>query len=319
MKLSVIVPCYHEGESVKEAHREIAASLARELPKIMTEVIYVDDGSRDDTWFHLAELADAHPREVRVIKLGGNVGSHMAIRAGLEHATGTHACFLAADLQEPPDLIPRLLELCKEPVEIVWAVRDTREDPFLTKIFAGMFYSLARMFATKDLPVGGASMFLLGPKALHAVHHYSERNLTLEGLFATMGYPMAMLPYQRQARRHGKSKWTFAKKLKLFADFFTAFSYTPIRLISYLGMGIASAGFLYALFIIIARLRLGASMETGFAAIMVVVLLLGGFQMIMMGVLGEYIWRTLDEVRHRPRYLIDQTRPTEKPSHPSEP
>ncbi|MFO1522090.1 MAG: glycosyltransferase [Kiritimatiellia bacterium] len=230
----------------------------------------------------------------------------MAIRAGLEHCSGTHACFMPADMQEPPELIPRLFELCRDPVQIAWAVRDSRKDPFLTRLFANLFYILARLFVTKNLPSGGASMFLLGPKALAAVPRFTERNLTLEGLFATMGFPLAMLLYDRQARRHGTSKWTVAKKLKLFADFFVAYSYTPIRFFSYLGVGVASLGFLYALCIFIARLVYGSRMTSGFTAIMIAVLILGGLQMIMMGVLGEYLWRTLDESRKRPRYLVDE-------------
>jgi dolichol-phosphate mannosyltransferase len=306
MKLSIIVPCYHEGESVRTAHREITARLAEAAPGLAYEVIFVDDGSRDDTFAHLAAVAAADSDRVRVLRLGANVGSHMAIRAGLEHAAGDHACFLACDLQEPPALIPRLLELCRAPVQVVWAVRDTRADPLTTRLFAWCFYRLARRLVSGEMPRGGASMFLLGPQAVTAVRLYRERNLTLEGLFATMGFPMAMLPYQRQARAHGVSKWTLAKKLKLFADFFTAYSYAPIRLISYLGLAVAGCGFLFALYLLVARLVLGTAMLTGYTTIMITVLVLGGFQMILMGVLGEYIWRTLDEVRARPRYLVEQ-------------
>ncbi len=305
MKLSILIPCYHESAAVRDTLTRLESSLAAAGFHEPYEVLFIDDGSRDDTFTHLRALAASNPR-VRVIRLSANVGSHMAIRAGLERCEGTHACYLPADLQEPPELIPKLLELCRDPVQIAWAVRDSRQDPFLTKLFARCFYGLARVMVTKNLPTGGAGTFLLGPKALAAVSSFTERNLTLEGLFATMGFPMAMLPYQRQARRHGASKWTLAKKLKLFADFFVAYSYTPIRFFSYLGVGVASLGFLYALFILAARLVYGSQMTSGFAAIMIAVLILGGLQMLMMGVLGEYLWRTLDESRRRPRYIVDE-------------
>ena len=305
MKLSIIIPCYHESDSVRETLARLEAALTAVHFTVPYEVIFVDDGSRDDTFPHLRALAEGRPH-VRVMKLGANVGSHMAIRAGLEHATGTHACYLPADLQEPPELIPQLLDLCREPVQIAWAVRDSRQDPFFTRLYANLFYTLARLFVTKNLPAGGAGTFLLGPKALAAVPKFPERNLTLEGLFATMGFPLAVLPYQRQARLHGASKWTLAKKLKLFADFFVAFSYTPIRFFSYLGVVVATLGFAYAFYILIARLIHGPAMMTGFSSIMIAVLILGGLQMVMMGVLGEYLWRTLDESRRRPRYLVDE-------------
>jgi glycosyltransferase involved in cell wall biosynthesis len=305
MKLTIVIPCYHESSAVRDTARRLADALSTAGFTTPYEVIFVDDGSRDDTFVHLREIV-AGQAHLRVIKLGANVGSHMAIRAGLERATGTHACYLPADLQEPPEIIPRLLELCRDPVQIVWAVRDSRKDPWLTRLNANLFYALARFFVTKNLPSTGAGTFLLGPKALSAVCRFPERNLTLEGLFATMGFPIAVLPYERQARTQGVSKWTLAKKLKLFADFFVAYSYTPIRFFSYLGVVTAICGFLYAAYIFAARLYYGPAMETGFSAIMIAVLILGGMQMVMMGVLGEYLWRTLDESRRRPRYLIDE-------------
>lgn len=305
MKLTIIIPCYHESSAVRDTITRLESALAAAGFTVPYEVIFVDDGSRDDTFAHLREVAAGRPH-VRVLKLATNVGSHMAIRAAFEHATGTHACYLPVDLQEPPELIPKLLELCRDPVQIAWAVRDSRKDPWLTRLNANLFYALARFFVTKNLPSTGAGTFLLGPKALAAAARFTERNLTLEGLFATMGFPIAVLPYERQARTQGVSKWTLAKKLKLFADFFVAYSYTPIRFFSYLGVVTAICGFLYAAFIFAARLYYGPAMETGFSSIMIAVLILGGLQMVMMGVLGEYLWRTLDETRRRPRYLIDE-------------
>jgi polyisoprenyl-phosphate glycosyltransferase len=305
MKLSIVIPCFHESAAVRQTWDRLSSALAAAAFTVPYEVIFVDDGSRDDTFVHLRAIAAAQPN-VRVLKLSANVGSHMAIRAGLEHANGTHACYLPADLQEPPELLPQLLALCRDPVQIAWAVRDSRQDPWLTRLSASLFYTLARLFVTRNLPAGGAGTFLLGPKALAAVPRYTERNLTLEGLFATMGFPLAVLPYQRQARQQGASKWTLAKKLKLFADFFVAYSYTPLRFFSYLGLTVATCGFLYAAFILAARLWHGPAMLTGFTSIMIAVLILGGLQMVMMGVLGEYVWRALDESRGRPCYLIDE-------------
>lgn len=303
MKLSVIVPVYNEGASVRTAHQAICSVLNSQLPQMDYEIVFVDDGSQDDSFAHLSSLAteDLH---VHVIKFASNCGSHMAIRAGLEHAEGDVACFLACDLQEPPLLIPEMLCLLVPPVQIVWAVRGSRQDSLTSRLFAKGFYSLARLFVSKNMPPSGASMFLLGPLALKAVRLYKERNLTLEGLFATMGLRQAFIRYERQARQVGSSKWTLAKRLKLFADFFVGYSYSPIRSMSYLGMVIAALGFLYALFVILNRILFSNPIE-GWTSLMVVVLVTSGVQMIMMGVIGEYVWRTLDETRSRPRYMID--------------
>ncbi len=303
MKISVIVPVYNEGEGVEEAYEAIVDVLRTRLPQHDHEILFVDDGSRDDSFVHLAQLAALHPN-VRVLKLASNCGAHMAIRAGLEHAQGDVACFLACDLQDPPETIVALLDALKEPVQIVWAVRNSRDDSWSARLLARLFYFLARLFATKSMAPSGASMFLLGPLALSAVPQYRERNLTLEGLFATMGFPQAYVKYERHARRRGKSKWTWGKRLKLFADFFVAYSYAPIRIMSYLGILIATLGFLYAFFVF-GRWVLVRGVVPGWTSLIIAVFVIGGFQMLMMGVLGEYLWRTLDEVRARPKYLIE--------------
>lgn len=303
-KLSIIVPAYNEGEGVRVAHDAIIAFFRSQLQDWEFELIFVDDGSRDDTFGYLAALAQQSPY-TRVIRLAANCGSHMAIRAGLEHARGDLACFLACDLQDPPETISRMLEALVEPVEVVWAVRASREDGLCTRLLASTFYFVARLMVSKNLPPQGASMFLLGPRALKAVSLYKERNLTLEGLFATMGFPQAHICYERRARQLGSSKWTLGKRLKHFADFFVGYSYLPIRLISLTGMGIAALGFFYAAWVVLNRIFFGQPIE-GWSSLMVVVLGMGGMQMVMLGVIGEYIWRTLDEARGRPRYFIEQ-------------
>jgi glycosyltransferase involved in cell wall biosynthesis len=304
MKISVIVPVYNEGESVRVAYDRIVDVFADQLPQHRYEVIFVDDGSIDDSFFHLSALAATHG-DLRVIKFAQNAGSHMAIRAGLEHATGDAAVFLACDMQDPPEIIPKMLAALRPPVRIVWAVRDTRNDRLSTKLASRVFFTLARLLVSKNLPPSGASMFMLGPDALRAVPLHRERNLTLEGLFATMGLAQAQVPYDRRDRDVGTSKWTLGKKLKLFADFFVGYSYAPIRLMSYVGMSVAALGFIYVIMLLVNKLQLGTPVE-GWTSLMVVVLIVGGVQMTMLGIIGEYVWRGLDETRRRPRYIVEQ-------------
>lgn len=303
MKLSVVVPAYNESASVLEAREAIVSVLQEQLPYMDYEIIFVDDGSSDDTFECISSLCAAYSN-VRAIKFVANCGSHMAIRAGLEHATGDIACFIACDLQDPPELIPQMNELLAPPVQIVWAVRSSRKDSMISRLFSRFFYILARMMVSKNIPPSGASMFLLGNAALKAVQYYKERNLTLEGLFATMGFKHGYITYERRARQQGHSKWTLSKRLKLFADFFVGYSYVPIRFMSYLGIIAATLGFIYALLVVGNKIFFYTPIE-GYASLMAVVLLIGGIQMVMTGIIGEYIWRTLDEARSRPRYLID--------------
>jgi dolichol-phosphate mannosyltransferase len=303
MKISVIVPVYNEGESVRYAYEAIANVLQTQIPQWEYEILFVDDGSQDDSFVHLTELCRQHP-QARAIKFVVNCGSHMAIRAGLENASGDVACFIACDLQDPPELIPQMLEKLVSPVQVVWAVRRSRKDSRSSQMFSKAFYGLVRLLVAKNFPPSGSSMFLLGPDALKAVRLFKERNLTLEGLFTVMGFRQAYIPYDRQERKFGKSKWSMAKRLKLFADFFVGYSYSPIRLMSYLGMLVAGLGFLYALVVLINRIFFYNPIQ-GYPSLIVVVLVLGGVQMIMLGITGEYVWRTLDEVRGRPRYMVE--------------
>lgn len=313
MKISVVVPIYNEGESVQTSHDAIVDVLRARLPELDYEIIYVDDGSQDDSFAQVAKLC-ARYNYVRGLKFANNCGSHMAIRAGFDYARGDIACFLACDLQEPPELIVRALEVLKAPVQVVWAVRNSREDSLSERLFANVFYKLARLIVTKNIPPAGASMFVLGADALKAMRSYKERNLTLEGAFATMGFKQAHILYERKARKVGKSKWTLAKKLKLFADFFVGYSYVPIRLMSYLGMVTAALGFIYTAVVVVNRLFFSLPIE-GWSSLMVVVLVMGGIQMIMLGIIGEYVWRSLDESRSRPRYIIEEmlNDPNERP------
>ena len=203
-------------------------------------------------------------------------------------------------------MIPTMLATLSGPVQIVWAVRQNREDPWFDRLFSRAFYGLGRALISPNLAATGSSMFLLGPNALHALRLHRERNLVLDAALATMNFAQAQVPYDRKARQAGKSKWTLEKKLKLFADFFVGYSYAPIRLMSFLGMLTAAAGFIYALVVLINKLIFKTPVE-GWTSLMLVLLVVGGMQMIMLGIIGEYMWRTLDEARRRPRYIISAT------------
>lgn len=212
---------------------------------------------------------------------------------------------MAADMQDPPETLPLLLAEWNEGAQVVWAVRNSRDgERATTLLLARLYYYLMRRFVgIGDMPSTGADFLLVDRRVMDALSQFGESNVSLLALITWMGFRQAVVGYGKQARRHGRSGWTLEKKLKLALDSITSFSYFPIRLMSYIGFVVALFGFLYAGLVILNALS--GNPTQGWSSLMVAVLLLGGVQMMMMGVLGEYLWRALDETRRRPRYLIE--------------
>ena len=257
----------------------------------------------------LAIIADIASRDsrVRAIRLAKNTGSHMASICGLSHARGHCAAIMAADLQDPPEVLPVLLKKWLAGAQVVWAVRARREGEKASTIgLSRLYHMLMRhVVGLTDMPPTGADFFLLDRQVLDAFLEFKESNVSILALISWMGFRQETITYDKQARLHGRSGWTLKKKLKLFVDSVTSFTYLPIRVMSYVGFVVALAGFVYA-GMVIANALSGHPVE-GWSSLMVVVLVVGGIQMLMMGVLGEYLWRALDESRRRPRYLIEAT------------
>ena len=305
LKVSVVIPVYNEEQGVPaliERLRDIAAK----INDVTFEFLLIDDHSEDATP-DLLKRATADAPEFRYIRLASNCGSHVAILVGLEHATGDCAVYLAADLQDPPELIPRLLERWRAGNHIVWAVRMERQGiHWLERSAAGVYYWLLHHVGNVRMPPRGSDFALLDRKVIDALLASVGANASLGGEIVRLGFHQDQVPYVKEARRHGISKWTIERKLRAFADAFVSFSYFPLRFMSYLGLGCSVLGFLYAAFIIVMRL-LADQPIAGYASIMVAVLVLGGVQMTMLGVLGEYLWRTLEAARRRPRYFIEDS------------
>jgi polyisoprenyl-phosphate glycosyltransferase len=299
-ELSIVVPVFHNEENLPD----LVPALERATRDLDVEFVFVDDGSRDGSWAWMERWAEREPR-VTAIKLSRNFGSFTACAAGLAHARGRAAVLISADLQDPPELIPEMVRLWRAGHEVVLAVRDRRIEPWHQRALAGAYYRLMRRWALRDMPVGGFDFCLIDRKVVDTVTRIEERNTSLMGLILWTGFRRAEVPYTRRAREKGRSMWTLAKKLKYFADSLVAFSYTPIRLMQAAGASIAALGFLWAVVIVVLRLRGSIEIE-GWSALMMVVLVLGGLQLLTLGVLGEYLWRTLDEVKRRPLYLVDR-------------
>jgi dolichol-phosphate mannosyltransferase len=280
------------------------------LSPLEIEVLLMDDHSSDRSPQMLRKISQQDSR-FRYARLARNSGSHIATLAGLAEARGNSAVFLAADLQDPPELIPRMLELWRAGNQIVWAVREEREGVSRVDVFlANTFYRLLNLMGEVNLPPRGSDFALLDKKVIEALLKSTGSHPSIIGEIARLGFSQAEVTYTKEQRVVGTTKWTLGRKLKAFADAFVLFSYTPLRIMSYLGMLCSLLGFAYALWIIILRLRTAAPVQ-GWSSLMVAVLVLGGVQMIMLGVLGEYLWRTLEAARRRPVYFLEEISETD--------
>ena len=299
--LSVVVPVYHNQPTLPELHARLSATCHRAIGDAY-ELICVDDGSGDGSATVRRDLANRDPR-VRVVTLSRNFGSQAAIMAGLAHATGSHVAIIAADLQEPPEIIADLWAACQNGAEIALATRSSRGDPWASRAFASVFYALLRRFAIPAMPPGGFDCFVATRRVGDLLLAQARPNLYLPGELLWLGFTRAVIPYDRHARPSGRSMWTFWKKARFLLDSFVAFSYAPIRLTSTIGLAVALVGFAYAAVILALRLTAGFPIE-GWASLAVIVLVLGGVQLVVIGTLGEYLWRALDLAQGRPLYVV---------------
>ena len=302
--VSVVVPAYNEAENLAPFYERLRRVMEGE--PLTWEWIIVDDHSDDRTFQRGAEIASSDGR-VRVVRLSRNVGSHAAIFCGLDRARGRCAVAMAADLQDPPEVIPELVAEWRAGARVVWAARRKRQgERVATRGLARLYYLLMRrVVGVREMPARGADFFLLDGVVVDALRRFTESNVSIMALLTWMGFPQATILYDKQRRRRGQSAWGLERKIKLSLDSVTSFTYVPMRLMSYSGFVVAFAGFVYAA--VVAANALMGRPVAGWSSLMVVVLVLGGFQLVMMGVLGEYLWRTLDAARRRPRYLVEDS------------
>jgi glycosyltransferase involved in cell wall biosynthesis len=306
--VSVVVPVFNNSGSLADLLDHLA-QLADRNGADDFEFILVDDGSRDESYRVMERLA-AQEHRLTLVKLSRNFGSNAAILAGLEHTAGDAVAVIAADLQDPPEMIDRMLAKWREGRKVVLAGRDTRDDPWLTCVMADVFYKLFRKFAIATMPPRGFDFFLIDRQVTDLVTATQERNAYLMGLILWLGFEPEVLYYHRAKReeRYGVSMWTFARKVRYFADAFVAFSYAPIRAASCLGILFCLLGAIYSAYIVVVRIGWGMAVD-GWASTMVMLLMGFGGQLLITGILGEYLWRSLDETRGRPRYICESVKP----------
>lgn len=300
--LSLVLPVYNEESGIAALLLRLQA--LRQSGAVPIEVIFVDDHSQDNTPAILREACRTNAN-YRYLRLARNSGSHTAILAGLSQARGECAVFLAADLQDPPELVPEMLRLWHQGNHVVWAVREKREGiPLMEQLLSRMFYWLMNRFSDVRYPPQGADFAMLDRRVVSALLASVGSDVSLGADISALGFRCAEVPYVKAIRQFGRSKWNLRMKLKAFADAFVGHSYAPIRFMSYSGILMGAMGFLYAWVVVALRLTLHTPVE-GWASLMVITLLLGGMQMTMLGVLGEYLIRALREARRRPHYIVE--------------
>lgn len=301
-RLTVVVPAYNESEGLREFHARLVAVL--DGMDLQSEVLYVDDGSRDDTWDIMCALRAADPR-VSILKLSRNFGKELALTAGLDHVDADAAVVIDADLQDPPELIPTFVQHWREGYDVIYGTRASRAgESGFKKMTSSAFYRVMERLSTTPVPRDTGDFRLLSRRALDALKQVRERQRFMKGLFTWVGFRQRAVVYHRDPRHAGQTKWNYWKLWNFAIDGITSFSNAPLKLATYVGLLAALFAFLFGIWVIAKALWLGDPVR-GYPSLMVVVLFLGGVQLMALGVIGEYLGRLYVESKQRPLYLID--------------
>lgn len=302
---SIVVPVYFNEGSLKYTADRIFKEVFAALGNRRGEIVFVDDGSGDGSLAELVEIQRDHPEEIRVFKLSRNFGQVNAWWCGLEHTPGP-VVIVSADGQDPIELIPSMLKKhFDDGVEVVIATRESREESLGRRLTSALVYNAIRKLGHKDMPPGGFDFFLLGAKAKSALLANWQPNTFFQVRVLELGFRREMLFYRRKERRVGVSRWTFSKKLTYMVDGILGHSYLPVRAMSLLGAFFSGVSFLLAVFFFIAYF-FNSQVIRGWTPVVLLILFIGGLQMLMIGVLGEYLWRILAQSRQSPPYVVER-------------
>jgi polyisoprenyl-phosphate glycosyltransferase len=303
---SIIIPVYQNEGSLNDVFHKIKDNVIDKNPQYSCEIIFIDDGSTDNSFQVLNNLHEEYPELIIIVKLTRNFGTYPAIIAGYEKARGKCLINISADLQDPPELINKMLSsYFSENFNIVICHRNARNESAYRSITSKIFYSTIKKYCFPNMPKGGFDFILISHKVKKEILHDLEADFFLQGKILWTGYEIKFIPYKRLKRKEGKSQWTFSKKMKWFIDAVMSYSFFPIRFISLIGVIIALTGFVFAFYILYARL-FTENYVYGLTPIIMLILILSGFQLVMSGVIGEYVWRTLSQTRNREKYVIDE-------------
>lgn len=301
-KLSIVIPIYYNEDTLQMCYEDLKQKVLEKLESY--ELILVDDGSKDNSWNVMKEIAKTD-KNIKLVKLSRNFGSHAACFAGMSMCTGDCVTIKAADLQEPSELILSMYESWKKGNRVVLAVRSDREEGFRQKLFANIYYWIVRKFVISSMPKGGFDCYLIDRKVIETLKALNETNSAITLQILWTGFQTDIVYYVRKAREIGKSKWTLAKKIKLVVDSLVSFSFVPIRFMSMVGVVFFVGSILWGIILMIMKL-FGSVPVQGWTTLMIIMLFSSGLIMFTLGILGEYIWRSMDAARNRPVYIIEE-------------
>ncbi len=307
--ISVVIPCYNEQEVLPEFHARITAAM--EGIGLPFELVYVNDGSRDGTLALMLQAQAGDPR-VAVVNLSRNFGKEIALTAGLDHAACSEAVVVIdADLQDPPEVIPALVAAWRQGYDVAYAQRSVRHgESWLKRVTAAGFYRvMQRLGGRVQLPQDTGDFRLMSRRSLDALLQLREQHRFMKGLFAWVGFPSVAVPYDRAPRAAGTTKWNWWKLWNLSLEGITSFTVGPLKIASYLGLGIAFISAAYIVQLLLRTLLFGNPVA-GYPSLMAAVLFLGGVQMMMLGIIGEYLGRVFNETKGRPLYIVERHIPS---------
>lgn len=301
-KISIIIPVYYNEDTLMLLYEDMKAKILSSFEDY--EIVMVDDGSGDSSWEVMQSIQALDPTHVKLLHLSRNYGEHAAILAGLNECTGDCAVTKQADLQEDSELIVEMYESWKKGNKVVLAVREDRDEGKIYQFFANLYYKMMQKLVNPAMPNGGFDCYLLDRQVIEVLKMFDEKNsaLTLQVLW--VGFKSDRIYFHRKARTIGESRWTMSKKIKLIIDSLMSFSYAPIRFMSMLGVFFFVIAIIGIILCICETIFFGIR-SVGWASLMSIILLTSGMIMLMLGMLGEYIWRALDASRNRPPYLIE--------------
>jgi len=300
-KISIVIPVYYNSDTLEMLYEDMKEKILPQLGDY--EIVFVDDGSGDNSWEIMNKIRERDDRVV-CTRLSKNFGEHAALLAGLSICTGDCAVTKQADLQEDSTLILDMYESWKRGNKVVLAIRESRDEGALKKFMAGMYYWIVRKMINKDMPQGGCDCYLVDRQVIECLEKMEEKNSSLTLQVMWLGFRSEKIYFHRLDRTVGKSRWTFAKKFKLVMDSMMSFTYLPVRFMSGCGIVFFIAAIIGMIMTIREKLTVGTPI-LGYASLMCVVLFSSGLILLMLGILGEYIWRTLDASRNRPPFIID--------------
>lgn len=300
-EISVVVPVYYNAESLVELYARLAETMSR-LEVQGWDVTFVDDGSKDRSREILEELRQSYDN-VRVVHMAKNHGATATVVAGMSFAQGRAVTVLAADLQDPPEVLADLVPIWRSGVPVAIAARSSREDPFTSRIFSALYYRLFRLLVTPEMPEGGFDLVLMDEQVSSIIVRHAEKNMSFPAALVTLGFKRRIIRYHRAARRHGSSRWTFWRKFKLMYDSILSYSYRPLRLVTGAGVVGIFISLTYGAVIVYFRLT-SPPQVPGWASLMIVTLFFSGLVLTSLGIVGEYIWRTFDAARSSPLYVV---------------